>query len=1304
MRIGFSMASLATVAVLLWLGTVLPLGAGVAPEGLPTLTRLEQVRTLTPDEARRGYRVSLVGVVVFSDPNRGLLFVHDATGGVFIIPQARAWAWRVGEQVRITGLVEQGSHLPFINQALLQDLGPGTLPTARPVTVAQLATDTEDGNWVEVRAVVRTAALKEGRLVLEIVAEGKRLRAVFTDMPASSDELGVLVDAEVRLQAVCGMVFKESNNPILLDLHVPSLAHLEVEVKAPEQPFLASARPLTSLRRPLPAPVLVHRILVKGILTSMPDGALHVTDPTGTAWIQPVQPVAIQSNVLVEVLGFPGGPVTAPVLEDAIVRFLDLSWPQAAAVLTNAVREHLPVLTQAKAVRELPVSEAERGYPVRIQGVVTCVDQEWNLLFVQDETSGIYVLDSPATFAGKVGQVVEVEGFSGSGWFAPIIREPQLGVLGQGQLPKAKPVSLDQLKMGSEDSQRVEIQGTVQRLAVESEHLTLDIAGTSGGMLKAHVPGFGTNPVPTGLVDAEVQVRGVCGSLFNTKRQLTGIQLFVVGLEDIRVSKPAPADLFVLPVRPINGLLQFQLPNNLRHRLHVRGIVTFRDPRWYTLFIQDESDGIYVRTLTRPAMPVGDQLDVVGFIRPGPFGPEMSEAIFQRIGPGKTPQPVTVTIAGAISGEFDAHLITLDARLVDRVRGTGGHGLVLQGEQWTLTAFLEDAQDARRLDGIRLGSLLRLTGVCSIQSNESQPGKALLLQMRSPDDVIVLNQPPWWTTRHWLALLGVGAVILMAVGAWVLLLRQSVREQTEVIRRELEREAALEAQYRELFENVNDLIQSFNPDGSIAYVNPAWLKAMGYTPAEVTQLTFRDIIYPDDLRHCAGLFESVMSGGQLDFIEARFRRKDGQLIEVEGSCSASIKDGKPSAIRCIFRDVTERRRAEETLRQTQQAMIRQDRLAAVGQLAAGVAHEFNNLLTIIQGHTALLLEGGRFDPQTTDALKDVTSAAGRATSLTRQLLAFSRKQIMQPKTLDLNDAIGNIMRMLQRLLGEHIVLQMDLAPNLPSVCVDLGLIEQVLVNLVVNARDAMPQGGPMTLRTRAQVIQASSPLPHPEARPGPFVSVSVSDTGCGMDATVREHLFEPFFTTKDVGKGTGLGLATIYGIVKQHEGWIEVETAVNQGSTFTVFLPAVLGAPKPVAERSSTLPMRGGSEAILVVEDESALRALVVRILTRYGYKVYQAANGVEALELGRQHAGQLRLLLTDMVMPEGISGRELADQMRAEHPSLKVIYTSGYSMDFAGQDMALRSGINFLAKPYEPSALASAVRECLDENTPLAS
>ena len=399
--------------------------------------------------------------------------------------------------------------------------------------------------------------------------------------------------------------------------------------------------------------------------------------------------------------------------------------------------------------------------------------------------------------------------------------------------------------------------------------------------------------------------------------------------------------------------------------------------------------------------------------------------------------------------------------------------------------------------------------------------------------------------------------------------------------------------------------------------------------------------------------------------------------------------------------------SEARYRQSEAQLRQSQKMEAIGHLAGGVAHDFNNLLAVIRGNADLLLMDERqVGEKVGDGLKQIIAASERAANLTRQLLAFGRKQVMLPQPLDLNEVIGNLTKMLKRIIGEDVQLSCNYAGRLPSVQADVGMLEQVLVNLVLNARDAMPKGGQVVITTEALRLDADAAKAHPEGTVGEFASLSVADTGTGIAPEHLPQIFEPFFATKDVGKGTGLGLATVYGIVHQHHGWIEVASQPGAGATFSIFLPA-LATPPPSTSPVEALHAKppGGSETILLVEDEEAVRSLTARILKSVGYRVHQAAAGPHALELWRAHNTEIALVLTDMIMPEHINGRELVEALRAERPGLKVIFMSGYSGETADNDTAFlrRTRTRFLQKPCETHMLLQTVRECLDdkENTP---
>lgn len=386
----------------------------------------------------------------------------------------------------------------------------------------------------------------------------------------------------------------------------------------------------------------------------------------------------------------------------------------------------------------------------------------------------------------------------------------------------------------------------------------------------------------------------------------------------------------------------------------------------------------------------------------------------------------------------------------------------------------------------------------------------------------------------------------------------------------------------------------------------------------------------------------------------------------------------------------EKAQLEERLRQAQ-------KMEAFGQLAGGIAHDFNNVLTAIKGNVSLLQAAKLSESERTAITSEISDAADRAASLTRQLLSFSRRRLMQPQALDLNEVVAAVVTMLRRLIGEHIILDTRYAEEEVPVFADASMLEQVLVNLAVNSRDAMSKGGRLTLETSNVRVDKSEALQSGRGRPGQYARLSVSDTGAGISAEHLPHIFEPFFTTKESGKGTGLGLSTVLHIVEQHRGWVEVESHVGVGTTFSLYVPrsAKNKSTSALAVEEPSIPR--GTETILLVEDEETVRRSIAHLLARYGYRIHAAMSGTTALKIWRQHHQSIQMVVTDVVMPGGVTGRALFDQMRSEKPDLKVIFCSGYTDEILGNDALLRQKPNFIAKPFAPETLVRKIRACLD-------
>ena len=480
-------------------------------------------------------------------------------------------------------------------------------------------------------------------------------------------------------------------------------------------------------------------------------------------------------------------------------------------------------------------------------------------------------------------------------------------------------------------------------------------------------------------------------------------------------------------------------------------------------------------------------------------------------------------------------------------------------------------------------------------------------------------------------------------------------------------------------------------DGRWQKVPPTLCALLGYPEKELLALKVTDVTHPDDVEADLAERRRLILGEARSYdLLMRMLRRDGKVVWVYANNSVVQGAGRaPLYFLAYIRDVSERKILEEQLRQAQ-------KMEAVGQLAGGVAHDFNNLLTAIIGNAELLL--GTIDPEDLRRLDvlEINRAAHRAATLTRQLLAFSRKQVLQPRIVDLNAVVAELTTMLRRIIGEHVELRLQLQPGLGRVLADPGQLEQVITNLAVNARDAMPTGGTLTIRT-ANVEAGEVPASSPESSPllGPLVELSVGDDGVGMDERTLAHLFEPFFTTKGLGRGTGLGLATVYGIVRQSGGHIRVGTRLRHGSTFTIYLPMAEGTPELGVEVGGWSDMPRGAGTILVVEDEDAVRYLACRVLQGNGYRVLEAGDPAAALRIVRDERQPVDLLVTDIVMP-GMSGPALTERLVAVWPDLKVLYITGYAEEAIERQGALPAGGALLEKPFTSQQLADRVRQAL--------
>ena len=508
--------------------------------------------------------------------------------------------------------------------------------------------------------------------------------------------------------------------------------------------------------------------------------------------------------------------------------------------------------------------------------------------------------------------------------------------------------------------------------------------------------------------------------------------------------------------------------------------------------------------------------------------------------------------------------------------------------------------------------------------------------------------------------------------------------------RDITEKKRTEARFRRLVDSNAQGVIFWNTKGQITEANDAFLKLIGYTRADLADgpidwFALTPAEYAE--RDQQALKELAAKGVSTPF-EKEYIRKDGSRVPI--LVGAATFEDNPNEGVCFVLDLTERKKFEAQFRQAQ-------KMEGIGLLAGGVAHDFNNILCAVQMQADLMKFDDGLSTVQSESLEEIIASVQRAVALTRQLLLFSRQEVFQPRDLDLNETVATTAKMLKRMLGETIEMQLKLSAAPMYLHADTGMLDQVLMNLCVNARDAMPDGGCLVLETAGVELDELAVAQCIHARPGSFVRLSVSDSGGGIPPEILPQIFEPFFTTKPIGKGTGLGLATVFGIVQQHQGWINVYSEVGRGTTFRIYLPRLAGNVVLKSEQPGFAAMRGGQETILLVEDDPALRDAARKALSQLGYRIIEAPTGVKALEVWQEYRHEISLLLTDLVMPDGMSGKDLAQNLLQENPKLKVIYMSGYSAEVVGKDFPMAEDVTFLTKPFPAQKLAQTIRDSLD-------
>jgi PAS domain S-box-containing protein len=1261
------------------------------------LTPAKSVYELSPEEASKKSPVRVQGVVTFFDPERRLLFIQDASSGLYISWSGEWQKLHAGQQLEVIGTTDPGAYKPVV---VAREFIPGkeeVMPTPIRVTVGDMVAGKCDGQWVEVKGRVRAVSNDSGRTQLMLLIEGRRTRAIIQDYPDQTSY--GLLDADIIVRGVCGIASDTNRQPNGFTLFIPGRDCLTIEKINRVNPNSLPRRDIGSIPN-LNQALRGNRIRLLGVITSLETNntGCVVQDQTGSIRVKMEGTPNLRTNMYLDAIGYLNTNGTQPFIEDATLRWMG-SGSMVKLDATNqtmlaSLKGHLyPFIRQASSVRRLKPALAEEGYPVQIRGVVTYYDFKNYLLFIQDETGGIFILAENAMDIAA-GQRVIVQGYSAPGDYAPLIRDPCFQILGTAPMPAAQIHNYDLLATGSMDSQWIEIQGVVQNQQYDGRICEMEIGATNGISFKTTVL-LAQDESPHQLTGAKVRIRGVCASNFNDKRQLVGFKVYSPSFEYVTTLR-AGSNPYDLPIQAITNLVQFKPDKTEAERERFKGVVTAaqKDGSFY---LEDDTGGLLVQLVKPQAIFEGDCVEVTGFAESTGLSPSLRNAELRKIGMHILAPPVDLTSELASTNAYenilktiarhDSKRIAIQGTLLNKVAGPVESVYLIQIGSTIVDVHWEQSKDKRDMPNLLPGSLVQATGVALFKIGRDRTPQSVGILLPSALNLKLLRPPPGWILEKAVMVIGCLLAASLVGLTWTLTLRRKVQRQTATIQQRLEREAALEKRYGDLVENAHDIIFTIDTVGNITSMNKTGEEATGYSRTETKGMSLRKLLPPNHPEWIEKLVESE-AAAQSHTQTLELLAKDGTRIMVEASTRAVQHDGQLLEIQIIARDVSERAHLEMQLRQAQ-------KMESVGQLAAGVAHDFNNILTIIQGHASMLANQGKDQQGQGESLKEIATAADRAAKLTKQLLAFSRKQMWQPCPLSMHALVHNLAKMLSRALGEHIQLDIRIEPDLPLILADTGMMEQVLMNLAVNARDAMPEGGVLCIG--ASPIQADEAQTLKEGLAGAFIRVDVIDQGSGMDANTLSHLFEPFFTTKSVGKGTGLGLATAYGIVKQHQGWIEVKSEPGKGTSFHIYLPVTDKPAAMLAETREDQPETIGHETILLVEDEAQLRELARKILVGCGYEVLTASNGGEALGMWELQKTKPDLLFTDMVMPGGINGRQLATRLQAKQPGLKVLFASGYSQELNRENAGLQVGVNFLAKPYPLQTLVKTVRTCLD-------
>jgi PAS domain S-box-containing protein len=1082
-----------------------------------------------------GQFIEIEGVVVYADNDAGFSIIEDETGGIRLDSPEREIRLYAGDYVKAMGSLHPATQGLSVRALMIQITGTRTIPPARPVPISDLS-GANDYERITITGVLRSLREDKGRSIYRL-GDGGRIVTVYLNSLSKQGDRS-LVGKKISMEGVCRFDLKPPLATPEIELLVPSAELLNLQIARPDAPALKLTQINKLSEVKLEEPV---RLRVT-VLEFKPAKQIRVKDKTGEIIALTEQWNPLLPGTLIDVIGFTSARGGTLRLEDCVYQRIGVMDPAQIGVVPSI---SLPRLDTAATIRRLPVTEAKLGYPVRLRGVITYYDPSWNLLFFQGATEGIYVMTGNQELDVKSGQLAVLTGNTGPGDFAPIVLNPTFDILSDGPMPDARPVTFGEMLTGAQDSQWVKVRGIVRSLKRVQDHLDITIAAPVGpGLLHAYILRPPQDMPLSFGPGSEVEALGACATDFNSLRQLAGVNLYCPAIQFIRSFNQEPSDPYARKLVQINSLLRFD-PDKLTNQLvHVQGVITYSSEN--LAYIQDKTGAIRVEFDEPNDAHVGDSIEMVGLLHTSGTEQALSQLHIRKISRLPTIAPLAISAENVLdpNAAMDSGLVSIEGTFVERTGFKEQTRLLIQSDDLLYSA-IGPPRILRPLGKIYPGSRVRVTGVCSVQENEMRQPKSFRILLRSAADIVVLQEPPFWDSKRLRTTAGGLAFLSLVSVTWVTTLRRRVKSQLKVIQKNMSDRQVQERRFTEFAEHFPGTAFIKDSAGRYLFANRAFAALLCKDPEEVIGRVDSELGGGDWLRNRTQEDIKVKESAAIHEVEEVFPSDPNRSWLTTRFCiSNSIEE---PLICGIGVETT-------TLKTLEQQLMQAQKMESIGVLAGGVAHDFNNILTLIQGY-ASILEFQELPPKVSDAALQISRAVTRASDLTRQLLTFSRKQPLKTVTLDINSVAQNIFKMLERTLGEDICLDLKLTSGALRADADKGMIEQVLVNLAVNSRDAMPGGGTFTIETERRLIAPAEASHYRGGRAGNFVMLRVIDSGCGIPAENLKKIFEPFFTTKEVGRGTGLGLATVFGIVKQHGGWIQVSSVVRRGTTFEIFLP-----------------------------------------------------------------------------------------------------------------------------------------------------